>query len=69
MQADVDKAVAAAKVAFKLGSKWRRMDASERGKMLTKFADLCERDIAMIAVSKWLQKFQTQKIKQTNIYK
>jgi len=33
------------------------MDASERGKMLTKFADLCERDIAMIAVSKWLQKF------------
>jgi len=28
---DVDKAVTAARSAFKLGSPWRRMDASERG--------------------------------------
>lgn len=43
-KADVDKAVAAAKEAFKLGSPWRRMDASKRGKLLMKLADLMERD-------------------------
>ncbi|XP_063435466.1 retinal dehydrogenase 2-like [Mytilus trossulus] len=43
-KADVDKAVAAAKEAFKLGSPWRRMDASKRGKLLMKFATLLERD-------------------------
>ena len=50
LKADIDKAVAAAKEAFKLGSPWRRMDASERGRLLNKFADLLERDIAYIAV-------------------
>lgn len=48
---DVDKAVAAAKAAFKLGSKWRRMDASERGNLLNRLADLLERDRVYIAVS------------------
>ncbi|KAL4227219.1 Aldehyde dehydrogenase [Mactra antiquata] len=48
-KADVDKAVVAAKEAFKLGSPWRRMDASDRGRLLSKFADLLERDIAYIA--------------------
>ena len=43
-KADVDKAVAAAKEAFKLGSIWRTMDASARGKLLYKLADLVERD-------------------------
>ena len=43
-KADVDKAVAAAKEAFKLGSPWRRMDASKRGKLLMKFAALLQRD-------------------------
>lgn len=43
-KADVNKAVAAAKEAFKLGSSWRTMDASERGKLLFKLADLIERD-------------------------
>jgi len=47
-KADVDKAVAAAKAAFKLGSPWRRMDASERGRLLSKLADLVEEDIAYI---------------------
>ena len=37
---DVDKAVKAAKEAFKLGSPWRTMDASERGHLLYKLADL-----------------------------
>lgn len=50
-KADVDKAVAAAKLAFKLGSPWRRMDASERGNLLNKLADLIERDRVYIAVS------------------
>ena len=49
-QADVDKAVAAAKEAFKRGSTWRRMDASERGQVLLKYADLMERDKEYLAV-------------------
>lgn len=48
---DVNKAVAAAKTAFKLGSPWRRMDASERGNLLNQLADLLERDRVYIAVS------------------
>jgi len=47
----VDKAVAAAKEAFKLGSPWRRMDASKRGKLLLKFAALLERDAQYLGVS------------------
>ncbi|XP_067118489.1 retinal dehydrogenase 2-like [Centruroides vittatus] len=41
---DIDKAVQAAKQAFKLGSVWRTMDASARGKLLYKLAQLIERD-------------------------
>lgn len=48
---DVDKAVSAARAAFKLGSPWRRMDASERGSLLYKLADLMERDRLYFAVS------------------
>lgn len=50
-QADVDIAVKAAKEAFKLGSPWRTIDASERGRLLYKLADLMERDKAYLAVS------------------
>lgn len=50
LQADVDKAVKAAKEAFQLGSPWRRMDASHRGKLLNRLADLIERDRAYLAV-------------------
>ncbi|KAK4883726.1 hypothetical protein RN001_007045 [Aquatica leii] len=46
---DVDFAVNAAHDAFKLGSPWRTMDASERGRILYKLADLMERDAAYIA--------------------
>ncbi|XP_048737366.1 aldehyde dehydrogenase 1A1-like [Ostrea edulis] len=45
---DIDKAVAAAKEAFKLGSPWRRMDASQRGRLLYKLAELFERDAKLI---------------------
>ena len=46
---DVDIAVAAAREAFKLGSTWRTMDASERGKLLGKLADVIERDREYLA--------------------
>ncbi|KAK2578311.1 hypothetical protein KPH14_002586 [Odynerus spinipes] len=48
-KADVDKAVAAAKKAFTRCSEWRKMDASHRGKLLHKFADLIQRDLEYIA--------------------
>ena len=48
-KADVEKAVAAASEAFKLGSPWRTMDASERGRLLYKLADLIERDREYLA--------------------
>jgi retinal dehydrogenase len=46
---DVDLAVAAAKKAFELNSPWRRMDASERGNLLRKLADLIQRDLQVLA--------------------
>lgn len=49
-QEDVDKAVQAAQHAFQFGSPWRRMDASERGRLLNKLADLIERDRVYLAV-------------------
>ena len=52
MQADVDKAVKAASDAFRVGSSWRTMDASERGVLMNRLADLIERDRAYLAV--WL---------------
>lgn len=48
-KADVDVAVAAARAAFKLGSPWRTMDASQRGKLINKLADLIERDASYLA--------------------
>ncbi|XP_035433904.1 aldehyde dehydrogenase X, mitochondrial isoform X1 [Spodoptera frugiperda] len=43
-KADVDLAVAAAKKAFHRYSEWRTLDASQRGLLLLKLADLMERD-------------------------
>ena len=48
-QADIDAAVQAAKTAFQLGSPWRTMDASNRGRLLSKMADLMERDTSYLA--------------------
>lgn len=48
-KADVDKAVAAAKKAFALGSAYRTMDASARGKLLYKLADLVEQNFNYVA--------------------
>jgi len=46
----VDVAVKAASDAFRLGSPWRRMDASERGHLMYKLADAIERDQHYLAV-------------------
>ncbi|XP_023320894.1 aldehyde dehydrogenase X, mitochondrial [Eurytemora carolleeae] len=48
-KADIDKAVDAATQAFRLGSPWRTMDASKRGNLLNKLADLMERDRVLLA--------------------
>lgn len=48
-KADVDLAVAAAKLAFARGSPWRTIDASGRGLLMNKLADLMERDANYIA--------------------
>ncbi|CAG5114674.1 unnamed protein product, partial [Candidula unifasciata] len=50
-KADVDRAVEAAKAAFALGSPYRKLNASTRGQLLNKVADLIERDISYIAVN------------------
>lgn len=44
-KADIDIAVAAAKKAFHRYSEWRKLDASQRGRLLLKLADLIERDV------------------------
>lgn len=51
---DVDKAVKAARQAFQIGSPWRTMDASERGRLLYKLADLIERDRLLLAMEIFL---------------
>ncbi|KAJ8980941.1 hypothetical protein NQ317_000951 [Molorchus minor] len=48
-KADVDIAVAAAKAAFARKSEWRKLDASARGRLLDKLADLMERDAEELA--------------------
>jgi len=48
-KADVDAAVSAATAAFARNSPWRQMDASERGRLLYKLADLMERDTVYLA--------------------
>lgn len=48
-KADVEKAVKAAKDAFRLGSPWRRMDASRRGLLMNRLADAIERDAGYLA--------------------
>lgn len=47
---DVDLAVKAARDAFQINSQWRKMDASERGALLYKFAQLMRRDEDYLAV-------------------
>lgn len=48
-KADVDLAVNAAKKAMAFGSEWRRMDASKRGLLMLKLADLMEKEADYLA--------------------
>ncbi|CAK1545858.1 unnamed protein product [Leptosia nina] len=48
-KADIDLAVNAAKKAFHRNSEWRLLDASKRGNIFYKFADLVERDAKYLA--------------------
>ena len=49
-KADIDKAVKAARKAFEIGSEWRSMDASARGQLIHKLAQLMRRDIDYLSV-------------------
>uniref|UniRef100_A0A147BL70 Putative formyltetrahydrofolate dehydrogenase n=1 Tax=Ixodes ricinus TaxID=34613 RepID=A0A147BL70_IXORI len=46
---DIDEAVKAARAAFKRGSPWRTMNASKRGQLLNKLADLLEENMDYLA--------------------
>uniref|UniRef100_A0A5F8ALB8 aldehyde dehydrogenase (NAD(+)) n=1 Tax=Macaca mulatta TaxID=9544 RepID=A0A5F8ALB8_MACMU len=61
-RADVDLAVKAAREAFRLGSPWRRMDASERGRLLNRLADLVERDRVYRYFAGWADKWHGKTI-------
>lgn len=51
-QADVDAAVDAACQAFDVNSEWRTMDASVRGALMNKLAELYRRDIEKLTVGR-----------------
>lgn len=51
---DIDLAVKAAKKAFQIGSEWRSMDASARGGLINKLAQLIRRDREYLAVTHFL---------------
>ena len=53
----MDIAVKAAREAFKLGSPWRTMDASNRGLLLNRLADLLEKNAEYVAVIYFLNLF------------
>ena len=46
---DVDRAVEAARAAFSLGSPWRTMDASDRGRLMQRLVQLMIRDKEQLA--------------------
>lgn len=58
-KADVDKAVAAAKAAIARGSEWRTMDASRRGLLINKLADLLENNLDEISAIETLENGKT----------
>ncbi|XP_050512317.1 aldehyde dehydrogenase 1A1 [Diabrotica virgifera virgifera] len=56
---DIDKAVRAAKAAFARGAPWRSMDASSRGAIINKFADLVEQHLDEISELEVLENGKT----------
>ena len=49
-QADVDKAVEAARKAFDIESPWRKLEPAARGNLMRKFAALLRRDVDYLSV-------------------
>ena len=49
-QADVDKAVEAARKAFDINSPWRKLEPAARGTLMRKFAELLRRDLDYLSV-------------------
>ncbi|XP_060580697.1 aldehyde dehydrogenase, mitochondrial-like [Ruditapes philippinarum] len=46
---DIDDAVSAARAAYKRGAPWRKLDASKKGQLLNKLADLMKQNISYLA--------------------
>ncbi|XP_028167626.1 aldehyde dehydrogenase X, mitochondrial-like [Ostrinia furnacalis] len=67
-KADIDKAVAAAKKAFNRYSEWRTMDASQRGLLLLKLADLIESQARYLAELETLDCGKPVKIAEEEVY-
>lgn len=64
----MDIAVAAAKKAFHRYSEWRVLDASQRGRLLLKLADLLERDAQYLSELETLDCGKPQKNSKTEVY-
>lgn len=64
----MDLAVAAAEAAFAPNSEWRKMDASARGKLMNKLADLIQRDMKILANMESLDNGKTLMFATYDIY-
>ncbi|KAI5636172.1 aldehyde dehydrogenase family domain-containing protein [Phthorimaea operculella] len=67
-KADIDLAVAAAKKAFHRYSEWRKMDASERGRLILKLADLIESQARYLAELETLDCGKPVKVSEEEVY-
>ncbi|KAJ2950134.1 hypothetical protein O0L34_g11484 [Tuta absoluta] len=67
-KADINLAVAAAKKAFHRYSEWRRMDASERGRLILKLADLIESQARYLAELETLDCGKPVKVSEEEVY-
>ncbi|KPI99916.1 Aldehyde dehydrogenase, mitochondrial [Papilio xuthus] len=67
-KADVDLAVAAAKKAFHRYSEWRTMDASQRGILMLKLADLMESQARYLAELETLDCGKPVKVAEGEVY-
>ena len=61
-EANLEDVDAAVKLAGKAFTEWRKLDASRRGRLLTRLGDLIEENLTTIAVSVWIKKIQTLKL-------
>src|SRR6476469_10611435 len=62
---DVDLAVKAARKAFHAKSPWRRMSGSERGKLLSRLADLIEKNADELATLESLDNGKPKQVART----